>query len=197
MGVDSINALGHATSASVSGKTYDMSKLFNFVLFQISWFACVLGAVYGFALLGPLVVVGTSAFSMRHASSRYGKIFFLILVGFLGTLGDLLPLHLGAFSFTSGSDLPWGYPLWMSALWVSFGTTLHSSLEWLVGRYALASILGFIGGPLAYYGGQSLGAITLGSNVTASLLAIGFFWGLITPLLVYLSLKFSRTWGCL
>ncbi len=197
MAVNRINALSHDPLALVSSKAYEKSKLLNFVLFQISWFACVLGAVHGFALLGPLLVVGTSALSLRQARSRIGKLFFLILVGFLGTLGDLFPLHLGAFSFTSGSDLPWGYPLWMSALWVSFGTTLHSSLNWLAGRYALASILGFIGGPLAYYAGQSLGAIALGSNATASLLVIGLFWGLITPLLVYMSQRFSRTCGCL
>jgi hypothetical protein len=192
-----ITALDDSSAGSLSVKAYDMSKLLNFVLFQISWFACVFGAVHGFPLLGPLLVAGTSALSLRHARSRSGRLLFLVLVGFFGTLGDLLPLHLGAFSFSSGSDLPWGYPLWMSALWVSFGTTLHSSMAWLAGRYAVASILGFIGGPLAYYGGQSLGAIALGSNAAASLLAIGVFWGLITPLLVYLSLRFSRSCGSL
>jgi hypothetical protein len=78
-------------------------------------------------------------------------------------------------------------PLWMAALWANFAGTLHLCLDWLRGRYWLASVLGACGGPLAYYGGQRLGAMQLGSNASISLLVIAVEWALVTPALVYLS----------
>jgi hypothetical protein len=51
----------------------------------------------------------------------------------------------------------------------------------------LASVLGACGGPLAYYGGQRLGAMQLGSNAAISALVIAVEWALVTPSLVGLS----------
>jgi len=43
---------------------------------------------------------------------------------------------------------------------VNLATTLNVSMAWLRGRYALAAIFGAFGGPLAYYSGAKLGAMT-------------------------------------
>ena len=82
----------------------------------------------------------------------------------------------------------------MAALWANFAGTLHLCLDWLRGRYWLASALGACGGPLAYYGGQRLGAIQLGSNTAISLLVIAVEWALVTPALVYLSEVRQSRW---
>jgi hypothetical protein len=60
-------------------------------------------------------------------------------------------------------------------------------LDWLRGRYWLASALGACGGPVAYYGGQRLGALQLLNNASLSLLIIAVEWAFVTPALVYLS----------
>jgi hypothetical protein len=75
----------------------------------------------------------------------------------------------------------------MAALWANFAGTLHLSLDWLRGRYWLASALGACGGPVAYYGGQRLGTLLLGNNAGLSLLVIAVEWAVITPALAYLS----------
>ena len=48
----------------------------------------------------------------------------------------------------------------MVMLWVNFAMTLNVSLGRLRGKYLLAGILGAFGGPMAYYGGAELGAMT-------------------------------------
>ena len=95
--------------------------------------------------------------------------------------------RLGIFSFPSGGMLLGICPVWIAALWANFAGTLHLCLGWLRGRYWLASALGACGGPLAYYGGQRLGAIQFGGNTVLSLALITVEWAIVTPGLVYLS----------
>ena len=49
-------------------------------------------------------------------------------------------------------------PLWVG-LWMQFATIMPFSLRWLSRRYWLSSVLGLVGGPLAYYAGQKAGAV--------------------------------------
>jgi len=163
------------------------SKPLNFILFQAVWFSCVLGAVYGRAWIGIAAAIFTALVSVAGAESPQKRGMFILLVTLIGTLGDLVPLWLGAFAFTHPAAVPWGYPLWMSAIWLGFATTLPASLGWLAGRLLLSALFGFLGGPLAYLAGESLGAIVLGSDRVVSLLAIGIFWAMVTPFLMRLS----------
>jgi hypothetical protein len=64
----------------------------------------------------------------------------------------------------------------MAALWANFAGTLHLCLNWMRGRYWVASALGVCGGPLAYYGGQRLGAMRLGDSLAISLAVIAVEW---------------------
>lgn len=165
------------------------SKAVNFILFQVTWFSCVLGAVHGRAWLGPVVALVAAAVNVAGSARRARRVLFFLVVVFLGSAGDLIPLNLGAYSFPNTVFSAWGYPLWMSALWLGFGTTLVSSLKWLSMRPYAAGGLGFVGGPLAYWAGERLGAVELGVNKMLSLVVIGVFWALITPLLTKVSLK--------
>lgn len=65
-------------------------------------------------------------------------------------------------------------PLWLMALWLSFATTIRHSLGWLTGRPVLQVLLGLVGGPLAYLGGESLGALTVNG-----------LWGTVGVMVVY------------
>jgi hypothetical protein len=112
---------------------------------------------------------------------------FVLVATLSGWLIDSGLTHGGVLSFPAGGMLLGLCPLWMAALWANFAGTLHLCLDWLRGRYWLASVLGACGGPLAYYGGQRLGAMQLGSNAAISLLMIAVEWALVTPALVYLS----------
>jgi hypothetical protein len=68
-----------------------------------------------------------------------------------------------------------------------FGTTLRGSLSWLVGRYALAAVLGAVAGPLSYLDGAKLGAVTLHPSRAFSIAALAVGWAVVMPLLVWLA----------
>lgn len=72
----------------------------------------------------------------------------------------------------------------MPVLWLNFAMTLGASLSWLRGRYSAAALLGAAGGPVSYYAGARLGAITVAPG---GLWAIALEWLLATPLLVLIS----------
>jgi hypothetical protein len=162
-------------------------KLVNFACFQAGWFACALGAAHGRPVLGPLVV-GVLLILQLPLVPAPGKQTRFVLVAMLaGWIIDSGLANAGVFTFPVGGMFLGFCPLWMAALWANFAGTFHLCLDWLRVRYCLAAALGACGGPLAYYGGQRLGALQLGSDGAMSLLAIAAEWALVTPALVWLS----------
>jgi hypothetical protein len=166
-------------------------KLLNAALFQIAWFAGILGAAKGMPWLGPLILVPVLGVHLTLAENRSGELKLLVAAGIIGFLFDTILVSTEVF-------LPVAYllprpfsPPWMVALWLNFAATLNISLAWLRGRYLLAVLFGAIGGPLAYYSGATMGATeTLPSSWGMLALALG--WGIVTPVLVWLANRFNR-----
>jgi hypothetical protein len=73
-------------------------------------------------------------------------------------------------------------------MWALFATMLTVCLRWLRPRPALAAAFGLVGGPLAYYGGARLGAVSFG-NLPAALAMQGIGWAVLTPLLIELGAR--------
>jgi hypothetical protein len=162
-------------------------RLLNFICFQVGWFACALGAARGWPLLGPLVVGVLLILQLPLVPAPGKQVGFVLVATLAGWLIDSGLTRGGVLSFPAGGMLLGLCPLWMGALWANFAGTFHLCLDWLRGRYWLASALGACGGPMAYYGGQRLGAMQLGGDTALSLLVIAVEWALATPALVYLS----------
>jgi hypothetical protein len=72
-------------------------------------------------------------------------------------------------------------------MWVNFALILNVSLRWLRGRYLLGAVLGFFGGPLAYFAGARLGAIRIPEPLALKLLVLALAWALAVPLLLRIS----------
>ncbi|MCB0347142.1 MAG: DUF2878 family protein [Bdellovibrionales bacterium] len=162
------------------------SKLLNFMLFQISWFACVLGAASNYPLAGAIFVILVLAFESRIYDDFPKRLVGYFAVALTGTCVDLLAFRSGAFGFPHFSYGFMGYPVWMIALWFAFATTFQSSLSWLKNRYILLAFFGLTGGPLAYYSAAKLGAVVLSTdNMVYSLGVIGAAWALVTPFSFY------------
>jgi hypothetical protein len=70
----------------------------------------------------------------------------------------------------------------MVMLWVNLATTMNVSMGWLRSRYALAAVFGAIGGPMAYYSGAKLGAMSRLPD-PSGLLSVGIAWAIALPLL--------------
>ena len=163
-----------------------MAKFWNFVLFQVGWFACVLGAANRQVLWAVLGTLAYIAFHAWRSPFPRAEMRLLIKALIFGMIADSLIMHLGYIDFLDSWPSPYLSPLWMWTLWLLVATTVNGSLSWLRGRPILAGILGAICGPLSYEAGIRLGAGTWGPGGSLiSFILLALVWGLAIPLFFY------------
>jgi hypothetical protein len=170
-------------------------NIINFVLFQIGWFACVLGAARQIPWLGVIIVLAIVAWHLLQARQPKSELILLLIALLIGGLFDQMLLSFNLVSYQAhGWNSALGHsnivPAWILALWLAFVTTLNVSLRWLRGKWLVAILFGAIGGPLAYMGAAKLGAATLNA-LPASYIALSVGWAILTPLLLEISEKFD------
>jgi len=160
-----------------------MNLVINVLLFQLGWFACVLGAARGLPWAGAAVAAAVVGWHLARATWPKRELALVAVAALAGAAFETVLVHTGWVQFDSGVLLQGFPPYWMVALWAVFATTLNVSLRWLHRRGALAAALGAVGGPAAYYAGAQLGAIEL-SPTGAALAAIGAGWAILAPALL-------------
>lgn len=165
-------------------------KLTNFLLFQIGWFACVWSAAQNSAWIGVMAVIMISAFHVMSSEQPKQELSLLALAALIGLVWESLLVWQGYLRFSEGMILGQLAPYWIVAMWVLFATTLNLSLRWLKDRLMLAVVFGALGGPLAYFAGARLGAVSMPDQaVSLSVIALG--WAVLTPLLIILARRFD------
>lgn len=167
-----------------------MAKLFNFLLFQAGWFACVLGATYHHDLWAVLAVFLYLGIFIARSTAPIFEFQLLLKVLIYGVSTDSLISYLGLMQLGDAWPAPYLSPLWMWALWALFASMLNSSLSWLRDRPVLGAALGGIFGPLSYEAGIRMGAGSWGPGSQISgLIAIGIVWAIAMPLFFYWAKK--------
>ena len=153
-----------------------LKNLINAGLFQLGWFACVLGGnslwllLAGGALLAHLLWISRSLAQVR----------LIAVVCVLGSTVDNLLLNAGVFAFKQPGVL---IPFWLVLLWALLAITLNHCLAWTAKPLWRAILLGAIGGPLSYYAGQRLGAVQFPLGLWPTLLGLSLLWAGLFPLL--------------
>lgn len=163
--------------------------IINFILFQLAWFACILGAAKATPWLG--VAVTAVILTWHFHKARQAKLEALLMLTTL-TIGAIFDQTMLSSHLINYAHHGWSVsivPVWILALWLGFATALNVSLRWMRSRQFTAVIFGAVGGPLAYLSAEKLGALTLQSTNTYIALSIG--WAIITPLLLAISTKFD------
>ena len=153
----------------------------NLAAFQVGWLACVLGAGLGHPAAGPAVVAALVALHLGLSPRPWGEVALLVVAGGVGTAAEALQVRLGHLAFADGGPHLARVPLWMTALWINFGTTLGGCLRWLQRRPALAAAIGGVAGPAAYLGGERLGALQLGEPRVTAIVAVAIVYLVATP----------------
>ena len=161
------------------------SSVINFSLYQLGWFACVLGAARGWGWPGAAIALALTALHLALVERPGVEAPLLAAAGLVGLVVDSAHAGFGILEF-HGHQAGTVAPLWIIALWLQFGTLLHFGLRWLSRRYLLASILGLIGGPMSFLAGERLGAATFGEPRGLSLAILGLSWAVALPALVAL-----------
>ncbi len=159
-----------------------MAIVSNIALFQLGWFACVLGAAHGLPWAGALIAMLIVAWHVARASTPQRELALVAGAALLGAVFESALVQTDLVRYSAGVLIEGGAPYWMIALWALFATTLNVSLRGLRGQPWLAAVLGAVGGPLAYFAGARLGALEFAA-AGAALVAIGAGWAVLTPLL--------------
>ena len=166
--------------------------LANIILFQVGWFACVLGGAGDRPWLGAGIALAIVAWHVGRARRPRDEAILAVISAAIGAAADSALVFAGWVVYASGTIVAGTAPVWLVVMWMLFATTLNVSLRWLRGRTLAAIALGAIGGPLAYWAGARLGAMEFVAPVAATT-ALAAGWAALTPLLVWLARRFD---GC-
>ena len=158
-----------------------MNILVNFILYQAAWFLCVFmendGAFIALALL---------AMHLYFSTCRFKDIRMMALLLAIGVLIDGT-LYLAGFMTYNVRAIP--IPFWLAVVWLALATLPHHSLRWLKERLFLSSLLGAMGGPLAYWAGVKAGAAGFTLPIVTSLALLALIWGVLWPFTMYIANK--------
>ncbi|MGB1220035.1 MAG: DUF2878 domain-containing protein [Alcanivoracaceae bacterium] len=163
----------------------------NFVLFQVLWFAAVVGAAKGFSWLAFPVLAcmfGWAAFT--GARTRDDVLLAAAGLG-VGMLFEILFLSTGLIRYQE-QVLAWAPPMWILALWIGFAMSFNHSMAWLQNRWLACVALGAFGSASSLYAGISFGAAQANAPMWAVSMVYGFSWALLVPVLAWVAWYLQR-----
>jgi len=154
----------------------------NFLLFQLAWFAAVMGGAADRLWIACAPALGVCLLHLWLNRTKWrSEIVTILAVTALGIALETVFIHAPALLYHGMAADDFFPPVWIVALWLAFGTLPHGSLRWLSGRLFLQIGLGAVFGPLSYLAGGRLGAAELVEPVSTSLIIIALGWGVIMP----------------
>ena len=160
-----------------------MKKMINFILFQLLWVACVLGADN--QTIWPALSIILIMLVIFLLPSIRAKNDFIFIITCL-VLGFILDSSLAYFNFIDYS-FNYGFtriaPLWILFLWVGFALTLNHSMAWIFNNAKLGYLLMALGPPLSYISAGKLGAVSINNMLLTSLL-VSLSWMLVFKILL-------------
>lgn len=167
-------------------KVPKLNVIANFILFQAAWFACVIGAVQGLPWLAFAFVLVVVIGQWHFAKWSNNALIFILVAGILGGLVDQGFLQFNIVQYVAHGWTANMVPIWIIGLWLAFASTINLSMRWLRGKWLTQLLFGAIGGPMAYFAAQKLGAVVISSNPTDwAVLALA--WAVMTVLLFKLA----------
>ena len=166
-------------------------KLINFVLFQVGWFACVLGAANGMADVGLIIALMIIMTHLFLTKNKQNEISLIVWISVMGYCWDSLLVHTDLLQYTNSTYTSFA-PLWIAAMWAMFASTINTSLAWLKDKMLIAAILGAFFGPVAYYSAFKLGAIS-SIILPDALITQSIAWAVFMPLMLQLN-KLAYRW---
>jgi len=182
-------ASGRAPDAADAERS-TASKVANFLLFQVVYLACVLGARDVSPWLGVAagaVLLPLNLLFLDRAERRRDLRVVAIAAAF-GAIVDSALRGAGVVAFAAGtvpaSWPAWIAPPWILCLWVALGTLVPSSLGWMAKLpLAAQAALGAASGVLSFWSASRLGVTRLPMGA-ASFVALGLQYALIVPILL-------------
>lgn len=146
----------------------------NAVLFQLAWFACVLG---GNSWALPVVLAFIALHSFFAVENEWR---FVAQVAVLGWFFDQILMRTELLQVDID---PW----WLHSLWLLFAMTINHGHRFLQKSLALAFVLGGIAGPLAYFAGTQLTDASVGVSLPLFFAILAPAWAVMMVLVVFMA----------
>ena len=161
--------------------------LFNIIGFYICWFISIYAAANANYYLGPVSVLIFLLIHIKKIINYNREILFLLICYFIGFFIDTFFLRFGVIEYKGILSSKFNVaPVWVTCLWVCFGTSISHSFRWFKRQYLYLALLGAISGPIIYYSASSSGALNFIVN-NYHLLSVALCWSLFLPLIVFVS----------
>ena len=161
----------------------------NVVGFYVCWWLTILGAIFKYYFIGPLVTIIFVAMHLYKIANHKREDIFLIISFLLGLFIESLLFN---FNIIIHEGILTKYnlaPLWSVTLWVCFGSTLFHSFKWLSKQYIISSLLGIFSAPLIYLSMESVGVVSFGYDKIYVAIYTAILWGFFIPLFIFISDK--------
>lgn len=133
--------------------------LINIILLNVLWFSCVLGAANNMLWPGFVVLSGIILFNLYQQTLKKIDLKIVIFSIIAGVFIDGLLHALGMVSYEhkilNVAFLP---PIWILILWVGFGATVRTGMQWLLSNPKIGAVFMLVGAPLSYFSAAKLGA---------------------------------------
>ena len=154
------------------------TQLINYALYQIGWFACVLGGAWQRPWTGFLIAVILGGAHLTLSRERSLEVRLVALATAVGAVVEMIQIAAGTYRFTSGTVVDALPPPWLLAMWAQFATTFRFSLRGVITRPLSAALFGAVGGPIAFLAGERLGAVILLPPLTSGLFRLSISWAI-------------------
>lgn len=152
--------------------------MINYALYQLGWFACVLGGASQRPWTGFVIAMILVGVHLALSAERSLEVRLVVLAAAVGTVVEMIQIAAGTYRFTSGTIVDALPPPWLLAMWAQFATTFRYSLRIVIARPIRAALFGAAGGPFAFLAGERLGAVTLLPPAIHGLLRLSVSWGI-------------------
>jgi hypothetical protein len=160
----------------------------DLVLQQAAWWTAVLLAVHGRPLAGGAACLAPVLLHLAFRPvERLRLLRAALAAAAYGLATDTALAVAGLASYAGAGAVS---AAWMVGLWAILGVQLTASLR-TVAAWSLpeVALLGAVAGPLAYRGGEALGALTLAGPL--ALASVSAQWAVGLPLLAWVSRRRS------
>lgn len=156
----------------------------NLVVFQLGWFAAILGG----NLIATLFILPALCWHFFYSTCRKDDAISVLICVLLGIGHDSLLLNFNFLVIPGYSVFP---PFWLVLLWALLGITLNHSLHWIYERPLIAAVSGAIAAPLSYLAGVKLSDAEWAGSLPQIVFIIAIIWIFLLPLhrVLFLRLK--------
>lgn len=161
-------------------------SLLNSLCYTTGWFWCVLFGIHGQSIVATIGAVFLILFQLYCIKIKDIALYIqdVLLVIFsvpLGTLLETFFIQTNLIHYAKTTKmLP---PIWIVLLYPLFSLLFNHSLKIIKKNYLVSFLFGFLGAPLSYIAGISLGGLTFPYPLLQTWIMIGICWGLFLCLL--------------